>query len=146
MSGRDGTDGPDETGPGAAGEDATATAEGDREPGGPDPAGAAGRAGDGPDTSAMPGVTVVLPGQLRDLAGGGPVVRLDGRPATVREALDALRELHPAVHRRLVTEQGELRPHLNVFVGGTDARHAGGLDAPLEAGAELVVLPSVSGG
>jgi molybdopterin converting factor small subunit len=45
-----------------------------------------------------------------------------------------------------MTERRELRPHVNVFVGREDIRWSGGLDAGLPEGAELVVLPSVSGG
>lgn len=95
---------------------------------------------------AESGVTLLLPGQLSDLAGGTTRVRLKGRSATVRAALTALRDLHPGVHARLVTERGELRPHINVFVGLEEVRRLDGLDTPLETGAEIVVLPSVSGG
>lgn len=92
------------------------------------------------------GVTLVLPAPLRELTAGEARVRLPGRPATVRDALSALREEHPAVYARLVTERGELRRHVNVFVGKEHVRHTGGLDTPLEDGAELQVLPAVSGG
>lgn len=105
------------------------------------------RGDDGPAGADRRGaVTIVLPGQLRDLAGGRAAVRVDGQPGTVREALAALAATHPAVHHRLLTERGELRPHVNVFVGGREIRRLGGLDARLEGKAELVVLPSVSGG
>lgn len=91
-------------------------------------------------------VTFVLPGQLRDLTGGEALLRLEGRPSTVGEAFQALRTAHPAVHARIVTEQGELRPHVNVFLGQEEIRRTGGLDTPLAGGSEILVLPSVSGG
>lgn len=91
-------------------------------------------------------VTLHLPAPLRELVGGTARVRLAGRPATVGEALAALREDHPAVHARLITEQGELREHINVFVGRENVRHTGGLDTPLSEGAEVQVIPAVSGG
>jgi molybdopterin converting factor small subunit len=50
------------------------------------------------------------------------------------------------VYHRLLTEQGELRPHVNVFVGTESIRHTGGLDTPLSPDSEVIVLPSVSGG
>lgn len=90
-------------------------------------------------------VTVVLPAQLRDAA-GAPTIELTGGPATVREALEALRAERPAVYDRIVTEQRQVREHVNVFVGAEDIRWSGGLDTPLTDGAEVVVLPSVSGG
>ena len=45
-----------------------------------------------------------------------------------------------------VTERGEVRPHVNIFVDGGNIRHAGGLAAPVRDGAEIVILPAVSGG
>lgn len=89
---------------------------------------------------------MVLPEALRELAGGRPAVTLPGRPATVGEALEALRSEHAAVYDRIVTERRELRPHVNLFVGTDSVRRTGGLETPLEADAEILVLPSVSGG
>lgn len=91
-------------------------------------------------------VVVVLPAPLRELAGGEASVTLAGRPETVGEALAALRTEHAAVYDRIVTEQGEVRQHVNLFVGTNSVRRTGGLDTPLEPDAEILVLPSVSGG
>lgn len=91
-------------------------------------------------------VTVVLPGQLRELAGGRSRVELGGGCATVRDALEALRGELPAVYDRIITERLEVRPHVNVFVGSDNIRWSDGLDTPLGDGSELFVLPSVSGG
>jgi len=90
-------------------------------------------------------VKVTLPAQLRPLAGGHDALTLDDA-ATVREALGALRTNWPAVYDRLATEQGEIRPHVNLFVNGDEIRRTGGLDTALEPGGEILVLPSVSGG
>lgn len=91
-------------------------------------------------------VTVVLPGQLRELAGGRNRVEVSGGCATVRDALEALRGELPAVYDRIITERLEVRPHVNVFVGSDNIRWSDGLDTPLGDGSELFVLPSVSGG
>jgi sulfur-carrier protein len=96
-------------------------------------------------------VVVVLPSQLRELVGGRGRVELQvvtggGSATTVAATLDALRAAHPAVYERIVTERRELRPHVNVFVGRDDIRWSGGFDAVVPEGAEVVVLPSVSGG
>jgi sulfur-carrier protein len=91
-------------------------------------------------------VTIVLPGQLRPLAGGRTTVAVEGRADTVREAFAELRRAHPAVYDRVFTEQGELRPHVNVFVGRDDIRWSGGMETRVPGGAEVTILPSVSGG
>lgn len=89
---------------------------------------------------------IVLPEQLRELAGGRRAVELAGSHGTVADALAGLRSAHPALHDRIVTERGEVRIHVNVFVGREDIRHTGGLDTPVTDGDEILVIPSVSGG
>ena len=89
---------------------------------------------------------MVIPGPLRALARGSTRIELEGGAGSGREALDALRAELPAVYDRLLTEQGELRPHINVFVGTEDIRWSGGLATPVTEGSEIVVLPSVTGG
>ena len=89
---------------------------------------------------------VTLPAALTEFTGGRAVVEVTGAPATVRDILAALGATHPGVRDRLITERGTLRPHVNVFVGGENIRFLGGLDAPVADGAEVVVLPSISGG
>ncbi len=91
-------------------------------------------------------VTVVLPGALRELADGRPSLALDGAPATVADALEALRAGYPAVYRSILTETGDVRPHINVFLGDTEIRRADGLRTALEGDVEIVILPAVSGG
>ena len=47
---------------------------------------------------------------------------------------------------RLATEQGQVREHINIFVGNEDVRYTDGLATPIVAGAEISVVPAVSGG
>lgn len=90
------------------------------------------------------GATLVLPGELRELAGGSAAIGVEG--GTVREALSSLRAALPAVYDRLVDERGEVRPHLHIFVGAAEIRRAHGLETPVADGEEIVVLRAVSGG
>lgn len=92
------------------------------------------------------GITVVLPGQLRDLAAGRGALSISASCSSVGEAFVALREEHPAIYERVFTERREVRPHVNVFVDGADIRWAGGLETPVSDGSEVVILPAVSGG
>ncbi|MDX1395042.1 MAG: ubiquitin-like small modifier protein 1 [Gemmatimonadota bacterium] len=91
-------------------------------------------------------MTISLPGQLRDLAEGRHEVVLDTTPASVGDAMRELRERYPAVYERVLTEQGEVRPHVNLFVDGTEIRRTGGLATALGDGASIDIIPSVSGG
>jgi molybdopterin converting factor small subunit len=39
-----------------------------------------------------------------------------------------------------------VRPHVNIFVDGESIRDRGGLGASIRGGAEILILPAVSGG
>lgn len=87
-----------------------------------------------------------IPGYVREFTGGRSRVVLEVSPATVGEALEALWALHPGVRDGVVTELGEVRPHVNLFVGNESIRFSGGLATPLADGAEISIVPAVSGG
>ena len=117
---------------------------------------------------------IVLPEALRELAGGRAVVEVgiraaagavgsgpagtgagatDGAPGpvgdvphTVGGVLRALRASHPSLYDRLVTEQGVLRPHVNIFVDGENIRFTGALETEVRESSEIFVLPAISGG
>jgi len=91
-------------------------------------------------------VRFYIPGYLRPFTGGRGSVVLPGAPSTVGGALELLWAHHPGVKERVVTEQGEVRPHINVFVGEESIRFADGLATPLSEGCEISILPAVSGG
>lgn len=80
------------------------------------------------------------------LAEGRREIELEDGCGTVGEALRTLRTSCTPVYRRIVAEDGGVRPHVNLFVGVENVRDTGGLETPLPDGSELVVLPSVSGG
>jgi molybdopterin converting factor small subunit len=89
-------------------------------------------------------ITVKLPTQLRDAAGGESAVSVDG--ATVGEALGALYERHGELRERMADGDGGLRRFVNVYLAGEDIRFLDGLETPVPDGAELTVLPAVAGG
>lgn len=91
-------------------------------------------------------VRIRLAGPLRPYAGGAAQVVIPAPAATVAEALTLLGERHPGVRDRVLDEQGELRRHVNVFVGPENVRFLDGLRTPLPEEVELHLLPAVSGG
>jgi len=93
-------------------------------------------------------VTFLIPAALQPLTEGRSRLHVDvprGAPS-LGEALDALWALYPGVRDRVLTEQGDVRPHVNVFVGTESSRWSGGLATPVPDGAEISILPAVSGG
>jgi len=91
-------------------------------------------------------VTIYIPGPLRPFAGGRPEVQLKNAHATLRDALDELWREYPGIRDRIVTEEGRLREHINIFVGDENVRYTGDFATRLTPGAEISILPSVSGG
>ncbi|HTQ53648.1 MAG TPA: MoaD/ThiS family protein [Bryobacteraceae bacterium] len=87
-----------------------------------------------------------IPGPLRSFTAGQAEVDLAASPATLSEALAALWVRHPGLRDRLVTEQGQVREHINLFVGNEHFRYTGGLATPLAADTEVWIIPAISGG
>ena len=91
-------------------------------------------------------VTFHIPGALREFTGGRSRVEIEASPATVGDALSALWTLYPGVRDRIATEQGQIREHINIFVGEEDIRYTGGLMSPISAGSQISIVPGISGG
>jgi len=87
-----------------------------------------------------------IPGPLRSFTNGREQVEVNTQAATVRDALEALWGQYPALRDRILTEQGDVRQHINIFVGDESIQFAGGLATPVPAGAEIMIVPAVSGG
>lgn len=90
--------------------------------------------------------TFVIPGPLRELAGNRGEVRLSGDAVSVSDALSLLWRECPGVRDRVLTELGEVRQHVNVFVDGESIRDSDGLATRVRDGAEIYILPALSGG
>lgn len=94
----------------------------------------------------MAAVLFVVSGALRQFAGNRTDVRVDAAAGSLAQALSRLWAECPAVRDRVLTERGDVRPHINIFVDGEDIRYTGGLDTPIRDGAEVFLVPAVSGG
>jgi MoaD family protein len=88
-------------------------------------------------------VTVKIPAQLRALTGNESEAEVEA--GSVGEALDAVYARYEGLRDR-ITENGELRRFVNVYVGGEDIRFGQGLDTPVGDGDEVTILPAVAGG
>jgi molybdopterin converting factor small subunit len=92
------------------------------------------------------GVSIVLPRALLPYARGAGTLRIDAPCPTVRDALAQTAARWPAVMDRVLTEQGVLRRHVNVFVGDESIAFLDGLDTRVNDGATITIVPAVSGG
>ena len=91
-------------------------------------------------------LTFLIPSYLRSCTGGRSRVEIAAPASTVGEALAALWQACPDLRDRVLTEQGEVRQHVNIFVGEENIRDCGGLAALLSDDCEIMIVPAVSGG
>jgi sulfur-carrier protein len=94
-------------------------------------------------------ITIEIPSALRVHSHGSAVVTIDTHGQgydSIGAALGALESQYPGVLDRVVTEQGDLRPHVNVFVDGENSRFADGLSTPIRDPATITILAAISGG
>ena len=73
-----------------------------------------------------------------------PPARVDG--ATVGEALAAVFRAQPALRGYVLDDQGALRRHVAVYVGGKPVADRSGLGDPVGPDDEIYVLQALSGG
>jgi len=88
-----------------------------------------------------------IPGALREFTGNQNAVRVEVEVgANLLQVLQALFVAYPGLRDRVLTETGETRRHVNIFVANEDLRYIGGLATAIPAGAEVSIVPAISGG
>ncbi len=73
-----------------------------------------------------------------------PPADVSGR--TVREVLDAVFAQNPKARGYVLDDQGAVRHHMQIFVGGAQVRDRTALSDEVPAGAELFIMQALSGG
>ena len=91
-------------------------------------------------------ITIELPRALIPYSRSSNVVTLDEQFDTVGDALAALASHSPGVVDRVMDERGNVREHVNVFVGTDNIKDLDRLETRLHSGVEITILPAVSGG
>lgn len=87
---------------------------------------------------------VIIPGVMQELTGGQGEIEVEGR--SLREVFAQLVLRYPALKERLFDAQGSLHHYIALFVDGVEVRASQGLLAPVGEGAEIVIVPALSGG
>ena len=91
-------------------------------------------------------ITIFIPSPLRTFTNGQSEVQIQESASTVGESLNLLWKDYPGLRDRIMNEQGQVREHINVFVGEENIRFTGGLASPVAEGSKISVVPAVSGG
>ena len=92
----------------------------------------------------MSAVTIRIPTPLRSHTQGADEVRVDA--GTVGDALTALEAKHEGVLPRILADNGEPRPFVNIYLGSQNIRALSGLQTPVTDGNVVSIIPAVAGG
>jgi MoaD family protein len=90
-------------------------------------------------------IRVKLCGQLQDFAGGKRELQI-GRAGDVLDMVKELDRTFPGIERRILNDQEQIRPYVNVFVNSINAKDAKEEKTLLKDGDVVHILPSVAGG
>ncbi len=88
-----------------------------------------------------------IPGPLREFTEYQSTVGVEVQAsANLLQALQALFVACPGLRDRVLTETGETRQHVNIFLANENVRYLDGLATPIPAEAEISIVPAISGG
>jgi len=89
-------------------------------------------------------ITVRIPTPLRSYTDGQNNILVVG--SSVKEVLKDLTVQYPALKVHMFTDNEELRPFINLYLGDEDIRYLQGIDTPIRNGESLLIIPSIAGG
>src|SRR5215510_2133297 len=87
----------------------------------------------------MAAVKVRLASLLHSYTGGMKVIELEA--STVGEAMEVLDRRFPGLAFRIIDEQGQIRPHMNIFLGEESVRD---LATPVSGASEIYIVGALS--
>jgi len=91
-------------------------------------------------------VTVRIPTLLRVYVQDQSKVEITPEVETLKGVLDALEKMAPGILQRVVSDSGELRRFVNLYVNDDDVRTLDGMNTPTPAGCSVSIVPAVAGG
>lgn len=89
-------------------------------------------------------IKVEIPTVLLPCTNGQRAVHAEGE--NLKQVLANLTAQHPGLSSRLLTEEGQLRRFINIYVNDQDVRYREALDYRLTDGDVVTILPAMAGG
>ena len=85
-----------------------------------------------------------IPSPLRPYAEGQSSITSPGEK--VSEVLEFTMEQYPLLKKHLLSDDQQLRPFVNVFLGDENIKELQGIETPLKEDDTLLIIPSIAGG
>jgi molybdopterin converting factor small subunit len=92
----------------------------------------------------MAQVKIKIPAPLRPFADDQKMI--DCEANNIGELLTALTDLYPALTKNILTDKGEVRHFVNIFVDNEEIKQLAGFETPLVDDQVVAIIPAVSGG
>lgn len=87
---------------------------------------------------------ITIPTPLRRFTADDAEIEVEAE--TINQILDEMDKKYPGFKNRLCEENGQLRRFFNIYVDGEDVRFIDDLETKVPAGAEVSIIPAISGG
>ena len=91
-------------------------------------------------------ITFQISGYLTEFTGGRAEITVEETAPNVSEALNHLWNRYVGLRDRVLTERGDVRPHVNIFVNSQVVRRDQVLQTAISDNSEICIMPAVSGG
>jgi molybdopterin converting factor small subunit len=88
--------------------------------------------------------TVRIPAPLRRYTNGERLITVAAD--TLAAAIEEMDRRFPGLRERLLDADGQVHRFVSIFVGDQDVRLLNGLATPLDAQAEVSIIPAMAGG
>jgi molybdopterin synthase sulfur carrier subunit len=89
-------------------------------------------------------IRIIIPTPLRRFTADD--AQVDVEAETIVQVLDEMDKKYPGFKDRLCEEDGKLRRFFNIYVDGEDVRFMDDLETKVPEGAEVSIIPAISGG
>jgi molybdopterin synthase sulfur carrier subunit len=87
---------------------------------------------------------VTIPTPLRRFTADDAHIEVQAE--TITGVLDEMDKKYPGFKNRLCEENGQLRRFFNIYIDGEDVRFMNDLETRVPEGAEVSIIPAISGG
>ena len=89
-------------------------------------------------------IRITIPTPLRRFTADD--AQMDVEADTINQVINEMDKKYPGFKDRLCEENGQLRRFFNIYVDGEDIRFMDDLETKVSEGAEVSIIPAISGG